>query len=430
MIKKIRFRIFLVGFGLLSLPNFLSGQKNRLLPWQEGYMDIHHINTGRGNASFILFPDGTSLVVDCGDMSETHPRVLSERNAPAVPDHSKTPVQWVAGYICQFHPKGKDAIINYALITHYHDDHFGEIDRLKKRHPEGGYLLTGITELGSLIPIKTLIDRGYDFPVDFKDEGVQKRLHLEQDPYSMLGTLQEYWKFIDYQSKANRFAHEKFEVGSSQQIRLEYKAQEYPAFVVKNLFANGEVCSETEGQTGHCVKQGEYHGENELSTGIRISYGEFDYYTGGDIGGIDQFGQNDPNSMETKAAPVIGPVDVATLDHHGNRSSLNTFFVTCLRPRVWIGQSWSSDHPGMEVLNRITSEELYPGDRDLFVTAMLEANKVVIGPLIDRSYKSQSGHILVRVYPGGSHYSVFILDDKTAGREVMAQYDYVSKSVK
>lgn len=430
MIKKNRFLIFVIGFGLLFLPNLSSGQKTQISPWQEGFLDIHHINTGRGNASFILFPDGTSLVIDCGDMSEKHPRTHSERQAPKVPNNSKTTSQWVANYIFQFHPNGKNAIIDYALITHYHDDHFGEIDSLKIKHPDGGYLLTGIMELGSLVPIKTLIDRGTDFPVDFKDERVQKKFHLDQDPYSMLGTLKEYWKYINYKSKFNGLVHEKFEVGSSQQISLKYKTGKYPSFIVKNLFANGEICTGKENETWHFLEAGEYHGENELSTGIRISYGEFDYYTGGDIGGIDQFGQNDPKSMESKVAPIIGPVDVATMNHHGNRSSMNNYFVSSLRPRVWIQQNWSSDHPGGDVLRRITSKELYPGDRDLFATAMLKANKLVIGDLIDRSYKSESGHILVRVYPGGNNYSVFILNDQTIRREVIAQFDYLSKPLR
>ena len=32
--------------------------------WQEGELDIHHINTGRGEASFFIFPDGTNQLVD------------------------------------------------------------------------------------------------------------------------------------------------------------------------------------------------------------------------------------------------------------------------------------------------------------------------------------------------------------------------------
>ena len=428
MIKKHLFRIVSISALFLLFSVFAAGQPDELQPWEEGCLDIHHISTGRGNAAFIVFPDGTSLVVDCGDMSETHPRVLSKRNAPAVPDNSRTPPQWVADYIYQFHPKGKNAVIDYALITHFHDDHFGEIDPTKRRHAQGGYVLTGITELGTIIPVKTLIDRGYDFPVDFRDRETQIKLELDTDPYSMLGTLQEYWKFTCYQAKTNGLVYEKFKVGSVSQIRLRHDSKRFASFRVKNLFANGEICTDVPDRNFQLVKQGEYHGENELSAGIRISYGEFDYYTGGDIGGIDEHGQNDLNSMETKAAPVIGPVDVATLNHHGNRSSLNSFFVSCLRSRVWIQQGWSSDHPGMDVLRRIMSRELYPDERDLFAIAMLEANRLVIGPLIDRSCQSQSGHIVVRVYQGGDRYSVFVLNDKTLAREVLAKFDYSSKS--
>ena len=35
-------------------------------PWSGGHLDIHHISTGRGNATFFILPDGTSLLVDAG----------------------------------------------------------------------------------------------------------------------------------------------------------------------------------------------------------------------------------------------------------------------------------------------------------------------------------------------------------------------------
>jgi hypothetical protein len=126
--------------------------------------------------------------------------------------------------------------------------------------------------------------------------------------------------------------------------------------------------------------------------------------------------------VETPVAKAVGEVDVAVMDHHGNRDSHNEFHVKTLRPRVWIGQSWSSDHPGHEVLRRITSTYLYPGERDLFATNMLEANKLVIGPSLERSYKSIDGHILVRVLAGGKQYYVIILDDESEQREVKAVF--------
>jgi beta-lactamase superfamily II metal-dependent hydrolase len=158
-----------------------------------------------------------------------------------------------------------------------------------------------------------------------------------------------------------------------------------------------------------------------LSTCIKITYGNFDYFTGGDISGIDAFGGTDLSSVESHIAPVVGPVDVATLNHHGNRDSQNAYYVRTIRPRVWVQQNWSSDHPGEEVLRRITSETLYPGERDIFSTIMLQANKDVIGDRLN-AYKSQQGHIVVRVYNGGAKYEVYILNDASEKREVLAKF--------
>mgnify|MGYP000501181677 CR=1 FL=1 len=152
-----------------------------------------------------------------------------------------------------------------------------------------------------------------------------------------------------------------------------------------------------------------------------ISFGLFDYYTGGDISGVNAIGATDFNSLESNIAPVVGPVDVATLNHHGNRDSQNAFYVRTLRPRVWVQQNWSSDHPGEEVLRRILSKEIYPGERDVFSTVMLAANKKVIGNRLD-AYKSQEGHIVVRVYNDGKKYNVYILNDKDEKRNVVNKF--------
>ena len=400
--------------------------QNSLPDWSEGLLDIHHINTGRGNATFVVFPDGTSMLIDMGDMSETHPRILSKRNAPAVPNRSKSPAQWVANYIRQFHPAKSAANLDYALITHYHDDHFGEIDGLKQIHQEGEYLLTGIMELGSIIPISVLADRGFEFPINLKDTAVWEKYRLNNDPYSMIETLQEYWKFIDYHTEKNDMVYEPFDVGSDVQFKPMFNPDQYKNFKIHSLFANGKVKNE-KGEIISLFNYGEYPGENKLSAGIKINYGEFDYYTGADISGIHEFGEADGNSPETIFAPFIGAVDVATLNHHGNRDSQNATYVGTVKPRVWVQQGWSSDHPGEDVLRRITSRKIYLGERDIFSTSLLEANHLVIGGRVDKSYKSLSGHVVIRVYPGGKNYSVFVLNDKTIMRNIVSEHKYQSR---
>ncbi len=409
---------------LLLFSSLLFGQTEQLPKWEKGYLDMHFINTGRGNAAFYILPDGTTLLVDAGDLPPTD----SARRSTAVPDNSKTPAEWIADYIFQFHPDGKNAKLDYALITHYHDDHFGHFDNTVKIHPEGKYKLSGITELGSIIPIKILIDRGFDWPVNFKDPNVQAELKSTGEAAGILNAFQEYWKFIDYKTKTGGMIHQKFKVGSTSQIELINDPAAFPEFEIKNLFSDGDIASSWDTTVSiRKYKEGEYPGENDLACGIRISYGKFHFYTGADIPGINYIGGSDFHSMEALAAPVIGPVDVATLDHHGNRDSQNEYFVRTIRPRVWIGQSWSANHPDEEVLRRITSQDVYPGERDLFTNFMHPANKTVLSKKFLKYYKSFSGHIVVRVYPKGERYDVFVLNDKSTDRKVLACYHYKSR---
>ncbi|MEC7262706.1 MAG: MBL fold metallo-hydrolase [Bacteroidota bacterium] len=410
--------------GVLAVLFFIAltvkGQKQQLPAWEPGFLDIHHINTGRGDAAFMVFPDGTTMLVDAGDMSETHPRTTSNRNAQLVPNRSKTAPEWIVDYMDQFLPKRQERKLDYALITHYHDDHFGEIDSLRKIAP-GGYQLTGIMEVGTLIPIKKLIDRGFESPINLKDPKVQAEERFSSDAYGMVPTLKEYWKFIDVQSKKVGLVNEALKVGSSDQIILKNNPKDYPEFSIQNIASNGNIWTGYDDSFYALFKQGEYPGENPLSNGIRIDYGKFNYYTGGDISGIDGMGQTDMDALESHVAPVIGPVDVATLNHHGNRDSQNPFYVRTIRPRVWIQQNWTADHPSEEVLRRITSTQLYPGERDIFSTIMLQGTKDVIGGRLDQ-YKSQKGHILVRVYNHGNSYDIYVLNDSSEEREILAKY--------
>ncbi len=404
-------RIFFLTLVFLT-STVVAQEKGSPLPtWQEGMLDIHHINTGRGDAAFCIFPDGTTLLIDAGDMSESHTRTLSARNAKAMPDSSKSPPEWIVDYIEMFNPEKKGAYLDYALITHYHDDHFGEIDSLRKK-AKGGYLLTGIMEVGTLLPVKKLLDRGFDYPIDLKDLSVQVQKRFSEDPYGMVSTLKEYWKFIEYTSISHGLVNETLHAGRNDQIILNYGPEKFPNFEVRNIAVNGIIWTGENQDTFALFNKNEYGGENPLSACIKISYGDFDYFTGGDISGVDRFGAADMDSMESNIAPVVGRVDVATLNHHGNRDSQNAIYVRTIRPRVWVQQNWSSDHPG---------------ERDIFSTVLLKPNIDVLGDQADQ-YKSQNGHIVIRVHEDGNTYEVIILDDADVNRQIVAKYGpYVSR---
>jgi len=98
-----------------------------LPPWKEGYLDLHHINTGRGSSAYYIFPDGTTMLVDAGEMNPENERNRSPHTSIIRPDSSKRPYEWIVHYI-KNHPPGKQVIkLDYAVITHFHDDHYENV---------------------------------------------------------------------------------------------------------------------------------------------------------------------------------------------------------------------------------------------------------------------------------------------------------------
>jgi hypothetical protein len=341
--------------------------------WTPGTLDIHQINTGRGNAAFLMLPDGTTMLIDAG----VTPRAFT---APK-PDASRSPGEWIARYVGAMGA----AAIDYGYLTHFHDDH-----------------MNALVDVAGRVPIRMMFDRGWpDYAYPSPD-------HRE---FESAGFTQ----YRDY-LKTGATKGERLIPGRADQIVLVHERRKYPDFEIRNVAANGEIWTGQGTLTAprfprlDGVPPADWPTENMCSLAIRIRYGRFDYFSGGDIPGRPRPGYPDWHDVETPVARAVGAVDAAILDHHGNRDSTNASFVATLRPRVWIIPVWSSDHPGHDVLDRMYSERLYPGPRDVFATNMVEANKVVIGALLDRLSSSQ-GHIVIRVAPGGASYRVLVLDD-------------------
>ncbi|HNX35994.1 MAG TPA: hypothetical protein PKM57_15295, partial [Kiritimatiellia bacterium] len=153
----------------------------------------------------------------------------------------------------------------------------------------------------------------------------------------------------------------------------------------------------------------------------------FDYFNGGDIRGIPYEGFPQWHDVETPIAKAIGAVDAAILNHHGYVDTMNEFFVATLRPRVWVISVWDSAHPTTRVWNRLRSQRVYPGPREIFATDAHEAALNVIGGLGGLS--SRHGHIVIRVAPGGDEYRVLIVDDSSESHRVTKAFGpYKSKA--
>lgn len=415
----------------------IKSHSDQIEDWQEGFLDIHHINTGRGDATFIIFPDGTTLLVDAGDMNPLGKFIGTPMRAKIHPDSSKSAPEWIVDYIKQFHHVKDSAYLDYVLITHFHGDHYGELHAKSKTHESGKYKLTGITEVGSLITIKNIIDRGYpnyEYPVPLKSQKLKSIASQHIASRNKLETFNNYLEYIKFQIQNNSLQANSLKAGSKSQISLQNDPDSYPGFFVRNIKSNGFIWSgESESFYNYFpdfsnTPWDERPSENPLSNVIKINYGKFNYYTGGDSPGITNYGKPFWFDVETPIAKAVGEVDVAKANHHGNRDCCNVDFVGTLKPRVWILSTWSSDHPGGEVFRRLTSRNIYPEERDLFAINILDANKNVLGPSLAERHKSTEGHILIRVFEGGEKYHIYTLNDENTSRDITGSFGpYSSK---
>lgn len=360
--------------------------------WEKGYLDIHHINTGRGDCTLCILPDSTTLLIDAGENARVGTRVVAPK-----PDNSKRAGEWIADYISSFIPKGKK-YIDYYLLTHYHSDHIGALFQVKEK--KNRYYLTGVTDVYQYFPARIIVDRGSELFI----------------PSLADSCYVNYCRFIE--TVNNRTERQTFEVGTDKQICLCYDKEGYPSFRIQNIYANGRLAIK-DGKIDTLFADGvrytkkEMPRENMYSCVIKLTYGSFDYYTGGDIPGYPRPGRPTWHDVETPVSDVVGRVEVTVLNHHGNEDGTNEHFLECLSPQNIIMSTWDALHPNHTVLARALSKDIYPENRNVMSTNLHPAAKIVIGDLTDKMTSTQ-GHIVVRVYPGGEKYSVYILDDNTA----------------
>lgn len=368
-----------------------------LAPWQPGWLDIHHIATGRGNATFVMLPDGTSMLIDAGASNNG----LDTSVAPR-PDASRRAGEWIGRYARRhLRRAGLDAL-DYLLVTHVHPDHTGDVGAASPLAANGKYRLSGVTDVAELLEIGTVVDRGYpDYAYPAPIQGA---------------FADNYRAFVQERRRAGR-AVERVKVGSATQLRAKGHRPGAPAFEIRNVAANGEVWSgQGESAVAHfpplsTLARADWPNENVCSIAVRLGYGRFSYFTAGDLTSYTEDGALPWRDILGPAAKAAGPASVATADHHGMFDGLDAEVVRALRPQVWVVPSWHLAHPDMLQLERMFSQRLYPGPRDVFATSVMRENLLANGRLTSRM-RSHDGHVVVRVAPGGARFYVAVTDNR------------------
>lgn len=363
--------------------------------WGEGYLDIHAINTGRGESTFFILPDGTTMMVDASSS------LISPNNEypppPRKPNDVISSGKAISNYIKHFLPENNQKL-DYVVLSHFHPDHMGGQSNSRPDGPGGNFTKNGVTEIGVEIPFDVIMDRGYpdyDFPTDMKNSAL----------------MTNYINFVEWAKNTQGATAELFEVGRNDQIVLKQKPSQYDV-KVQNIAVNGKVWtgSGTEWTTEIPENLNELNAAepnaNIFSGVFELSYGKFNYFTGGDIqyNGKTQFPWKD---IESPISKVVSKVDVMKANHHGTSNCNGDELLGVLRPDVVLCHTWRDVHPNPATIDRFFAAN---DSSKIFLTNLDAANRQKLGANAGK-LKGTHGHIVVRVSPDGSEYSVFVLDD-------------------
>lgn len=387
-----------------ALPFKLSGAELPL--WQPGELDIHQIDTGRGNAAFLIGPDGTTILIDCGATNDS-----LDVSAPCRPNASHRPGEWVARYALHHAQAARRKTLDFLIATHIHPDHVGDIPLGMTPSNGSTFVPTGVSQFDLLMPVTCAIDRGYP------DYGSLAPPHA---PFAA-----NYLAWLHARRKSGRKV-ERAIIGSDSQITLRSPDQ-YPTFSIRVVAGNGQVWTGRDRESysifpdlGSLLKD-DWPNENVYSVAIKLSYGGFSYYSGGDLTSETEDGRLPWMDVESAVARSVGQVEVAVANHHGYFDACGPEFVRQLNPQAFVIPAWHLTHPGPAQIERMLGA--WPGVKkhDAFTSEMLPANRLFNSRWVNQ-LRSLQGHIVTRVASSGNSYRIFVLDSNRVDGPILSAF--------
>ena len=385
--------------------------------WKEGQFQIHFIYTGVAESMFLIFPDGTTMLLDCGDFDAL---ARGPKAVPLLPSAERHSGEWIARYVTRVNPAVTD--VDYMLLSHYHNDHAGSDKFYAEKIIRDGeeYALSGFSQAAEILSFRKAVDRcwpDYDDPI----------------PDTVMGgdpdTAQHMKRSHTYMQKHRGLEIEKFRLGATDQIVQLHHGGKYPSFSVRNISANGRIAY-PDGRIKDLFEAKKTQNpkklnENAMSLGMVFSYGPFRFYTAGDFS--DKF--RDPDGtvrfIEDDIAEVCGRAHVAKINHHGH-NSMSLKLVAALRSQVYVSCVWDQLHNLPPCMELLSDRSIYPDDRLICPPSMPSERRAKDGDaawMKDIAPDSFEGcHVVVNVEKGGRRYSVSFLsaaDESMTVRSVL-----------
>ena len=401
-----------------------------LPPWKPGEFQVHFIYTGVAESMFWILPDGTTMLLDCGD----HPAWQRGKLAVWIlPDGKRYAGEWIARYVARVNPNKTD--VDYMMLSHHHSDHGGmngwgvgnPIEWKGQKIWRSGFMLAA-----EALKFRYGFDRGWP---NFNDP-----VPDEQGDTECLSHIR---KTIAYLQERDGLEMVPFRVGAVNQVAMRRNAerrvggnapyQNYD-FKITNICGNGKIlCRDGSVKDLFDWLRGSkgWFNENCMSLGLMVQYGPFRFYTAGDFAEHMKKPDGTRLWMEDCIAPELDPVDVAKMGHHGCYSMAKSI-VSALQARVWTACVWDKVHLPAVTLERLADRSFYPGPRLIApgVFTPLKrfemADKPFLADIAPESF--EAGHMVLTVAPGGRTYNLAYVTADDESMKVTGAYDFVSHS--
>ncbi len=377
-----------------------------LTAWQEGELDVHFINTARGECIWQVMPDGTTVLIDA---SGSLLQFGVEKAEPLIakPNDQISSGQVIVDYINHFNPEVSKGHINYFVLSHLDGDHYGSYNADLPMHESGKFKIASVQEIGTKLIFDNVLDRNYpdyDYPLDL----------TSVEYYPKTGErMQNYISFLEWSAETNGTKLAAFKAGSKSQIVPVNNPD--CGVTVRNYSGNGAFWTGEGEESVQLVYSKEefakmdmsqFPRENAFTCSYILSFGEFDIFLGGDL----QYNDRDEHpcyDVEAPIAKVAHKVEVMKANHHGTSKCNGDELLATLCPDVWVVCPWRDVQPRAATIDRVLAAN---PDCELFSTNIAELNFPRLGERINE-FGAYTGHIVVRVAPDGQSYMVYSLDD-------------------